>query len=378
MSEDVQEVEYEEPQEAPQEAPVEPSPELDLTDVVTEAADAYQGELVGEQPQPGFLDYLGHMGFSDVQSVEDGQSRLLDSYIQAQQVTDHLIQQNEHLQQSSRQAGQMADYGQRWMEMQSDPRYQAFIQQQQQPPPEPEAPEGWWAPPEVDQEEVQRWRHQVRDPQTGSIYWDWRPDTPHEVRNATEKYVGYVEKWTNDLTSRPQEVFPRIIEQEFDRLFQDRMSNLYEAQTHQWQQAREQGSVENINQRNADWLYEYDPRTRRAYTDNQGQPVMSREGQEVTRYVRGLRQSGMTDPDQIWNVATQMMAGRIATGLVASQQQGGAASQRNVEHLQRGAGHIPDRSGSVPTRSNPSPRSQNRHVSAGEKLRQQALADGLF
>lgn len=381
MSEDIQEVEYEEPQEAPVEPSPEPSPELDLTDVVTETpGEVYQGDLVDEQPQPGFLDYLGRMGFADVQSVEDGQNRLMNSYLEAQQVTDHLIQQNDYLQQSSRQAGQMADYGQRWMEMQSDPRYQAFVQQehQQQAPPEPEAPEGWWAPPEVDQEEVQRWRHQVRDPQTGSIYWDWRPDTPPEVKNATEKYVGYVEKWTNDLTSRPQEVFPRIIEQEFDRLFVNRMSQLYENQNQQLAQNQRQNSVDNINHRNADWLYEYDSRTRQPYTDRQGQPVMSQEGMEVTNYVKQLRQSGMTNPDQIWNVATQMMAGRIATGLVASQQQGGAASQRNVEHLQRGAGHIPDRSGSVPTRSNPSPGSQNRHVSAGEKLRQQALADGLF
>ena len=225
---------------------------------------------------------------------------------------------------------------------------------------------------------MQRWRHQVQDPNSGSIYWDWRPDTPHEVRNAAEKYVGYVEKWTDDLTSRPQEVFPRIIEQEFDKLFNHRMSSLYQAQAHQWQQAQQQNSVESINSRNADWLYEHDARTGQPYIDQGGEPVMSQEGTEVTGYVRQLRESGMTSPEQIWNVATQMMAGRIATGLVSYQQQGAAASQRNMEHLQRGAGHIPDRSGSVPTRSNPSPRSQNRHLSAGEKLRQQALADGLF
>ena len=156
------------------------------------------------------------------------------------------------------------------------------------------------------------------------------------------------------------------------------MSHLYEQQNHQLAQSRRQNTVNNINGRNADWLYEYDSRTGQAYVDQGGQPVMSNEGMEVTSYVRDLRQSGMTDPEQIWNVATQMMAGQIATGLVAQQQQGAAGSQRNMDHLQRGAGHISDRSGSVPTRSNPSPRSQNRHLTAGEKLRQQALADGLF
>jgi len=377
MAEDIQqELEYEEPQEVQEEA----SPELDLTDVVAE--EPYQSSIVDEPYQPGFLDHLGTMGFTGVDSVEDGQSRLLNSYMEAQQLTNHLIDQNDYLQQSSRQAAQMADYGQRWVQMQSDPTYQAFVQQQQQQyqqqqQPQPE-PEGWWAPPEINQEEVQRWRHQVQDPNTGSIYWDWRHDTPHEVRNAAENYVGYVEKWTDDLTSRPQEVFPKIIEQEFDRLFVDRMSHLYEQQNHQLAQTRRQNTVNNINGRNADWLYEYDSRTGQAYVDQGGQPVMSNEGMEVTSYVRDLRQSGMTDPEQIWNVATQMMAGRIATGLVAQQQQGAAGSQRNMDHLQRGAGHISDRSGSVPTRSNPSPRSQNRHLTAGEKLRQQALADGLF
>ena len=194
MAEDIQqELEYEEPQEVQEEA----SPELDLTDVVAE--EPYQSSIVDEPYQPGFLDHLGTMGFTGVDSVEDGQSRLLNSYMEAQQLTNHLIDQNDYLQQSSRQAAQMADYGQRWVQMQSDPTYQAFVQQQQQPQPEPE---GWWAPPEINQEEVQRWRHQVQDPNTGSIYWDWRHDTPHEVRNAAENYVGYVEKWTDDLTSR--------------------------------------------------------------------------------------------------------------------------------------------------------------------------------
>ena len=372
MDEEIQEVETEELVEET----VEPTPELDLTDVVTEEPihEPIQGTI--EPEPPGFLDHVQGAGFQDVQSVEDAQSRLLDAYSQAQNLTDHLIDQNDFLQQQAQQANQWADYGRRWMDLQQDPGYQGYVQQGQQPQEQaPQEPEGWWAPPEVDQDEVQRWREQMQDPQTGALYWDWRADTPPEIKNAAEKYVGYVQQWTDDLTSRPQEVLPKIVEKEFDRLFLDRMSTLYQEQNNQWSQINQQNAVEDINNRNADWLYQTDPRTNQLMTDRQGQPVMSQEGQQVTGYVQQLRQSGMTDPNQIWNVATQLMAGQIATGMVSNQ---AAASERNMEHLQRGAGHIPDRSGSVPTESTPSPRSQNQHLSAGEKLRQQALADGLF
>ena len=90
----------------------------------------------------------------------------------------------------------------------------------------------------------------------------------------------------------------------------------------------------------------------------------------------------MQDPDQLWQTATQMLAGRMASSRLGEMQQQMAAQQsgqdRNVRHLQRGAGYIPNRGGSVAPPENPSPNSQNQHLSAGDKLRQQALSDGLF
>jgi hypothetical protein len=377
MDEELQGVDVEEqPADLPEAVEPTEASELDLTGVVEESPETYQGTI--ESEPPGFLDRLNSAGFENVESVEDAQTRLLDAYGRAQELTDHLIDQNDHLQQQASQSSQWANYGQQWVQLQQDPNYQAYIQQQQQQYAQQQQPpqqEAWWSPPDIDQEEIGRWRHEVQDPQTGARYWDWRPDTPSEVRNGAEKYVGYVQKWNEDLTSRPQEVLPKIIREEADRVFIERMGQLYQQQQKQWGQIQQQNAVEQINSRNADWLYQNDPRTNQVMIDVQGQPVMTPEGSQVTQHVQNLRQSGMTDPNQIWTVATQLMAGEIATGLVG---QHSAANKRNMEHLQRGAGHIPDRSGSVSTPNNPSPRSQNRHLSAGEKLRQQALADGLF
>ena len=52
--------------------------------------------------------------------------------------------------------------------------------------------------------------------------------------------------------------------------------------------------------------------------------------------------------------------------------------QRNMRHLQSGVQRIENRNGSEAPSENPSRFSQNSSLSPGDKLRQQALADGLF
>ncbi len=139
--------------------------------------------------------------------------------------------------------------------------------------------------------------------------------------------------------------------------------------------------VADINQRNSDWVYQHDPMGN-IVIDPSGQPALTPQGQRVIEIIGGLRQSGLTDPDKLWDTASRLLAGELAQGALGRQnqqmQQAQQIQERNMRHLQQGAGSIRNREGSVAPPENPSPNSQNRNLSPGDKLRQQALADGLF
>jgi hypothetical protein len=327
---------------------------------------------------------VGELGF-DVQDTQQAQNVLLDSYRQAYEHNQQWQQYNDQQQQQNQQQQQLAQQGQYFQQLSQDPSFQNWAQnygkEQPQAEPEVEEEQHWWSPPEVSEDDIKTWREPRQDVQTGQWNWDWKQGTPPEVMQAAEKYVGYHTDWADNLARNPQEVLPQIIEQEFDKLFVDRYGQLLDEFQDRQNVQQEQTTIGEINQRNADWVYQRDP-AGNFMRDAGGQLALTPEGQEAVGYVTNLRQQGMTDPEQIWNVATQMMAGRIATGMLQQQQQAQqhqvVNQQRNMEHLQRGAGYIPNREGSVAPAEAPSYTSQNPHLSVGDKLRQQALSDGLF
>jgi len=347
------------------------SPILDLTDVVTESPEVipepqYQGPTLSEQVES--------LGFSGVGDDTEAANRLLESYHQLQ---DQNAQWADHYQRQSQQE-QQHNY-------QQEQEYQGYLQwqhdqgQQQQQAATAELNEGWWQAPDFNYEDAQRYRQQFQTSE-GQLYWDWAANTPPDVRRQAEDYVNHIEKWTDDITRRPHEVLPQIIEQEFDRLFADRYGAVMKWQQSYQQESVKQQAVQQIHERNADWVYQKDARTGQYANDVSGNLVLSQEGQAVTNYINHLRQSGIGDPQQLWQLATRMYAGDIATQRMYGQQQQASsqqqALQRNMEHLQRGAEHVPSAGGSIPRPETPT--TQNSRLSAGEKLRQQALEDGLF
>ena len=375
-----------------EETPVEEAPaefsEPEAEVAVAEPEDNWDG-VFGDMVDDGFASRVNELGFQAADSAE-AQNILLDSYRQAYEHNQQWQQYNEQQeqarqqqeyqnQQHMQQLQQQAEYGQYYQQLSQDPSFQEWANSSREP--EEQTEEHWWSPPEINPEDISTWRQQYQNPQTGQWEWGWKHGTPAEVMQAADKYVNYHEDWAQNLSRNPQEVLPQIIEQEFDKLFVDRYGQLLDEFSHRQDEKVRQGKVAEINQRNADWVYQSDGRGGQA-RDHRGQLVLSPEGQEVVGYVNNLRQSGMTDPEQLWATATQMMAGRIATQQLQQQQQSqqyAAANQRrNMQHLQRGAGHIPNREGSVAPAENPASYSQNPSASAGDKLRQQALSDGLF
>ncbi len=347
----------------------------------------------GAQPeayQPSLTDQIAGLGFTDVQNEADAQTRLLQSY---QQLQDQNQQWADYYQQTQHQVEQnqrLIDYGRQYQDLLSSPQWQEYQQGQQQQSEEQEAtqPDHWWNPPEVDFQSLERWREQKVDPATGEIYTDWKEGAPAELRRASQEYVHYMEDWAEKIIRRPQEVLPQIIEKEFDKLFEDRYGKVIDDAVSRQKDVEKQYNVEDIMTRNADWLYEKDPRTNQLLTDANGQQVMTQQGRAVTNYVNYFRNIGIDDPNTLWTLATRMYAGDLATTELSQGAEVAQAQrqnyQRNVEHYQqqaqappqREAGYIEPAGGSVPNSDQPS--SQNQHLSAGEKLRQQALADGMF
>ena len=386
---------------ASEEAPVEDTtpdsgPELDLTEVITdEPGQEYtpepeqQREQQPEQPQQYTLaDQVSALGFADVQDESDAQYRLLDSYQQLQnqnaQWSDFYQQQQQHYSQQQ----QMAEYGQEYLDLQRDPSWQQYQDQQDQQGQAEQQPTGqehWWAPPEIDMEDLERWRTQKVDPQTGEIYADWVDGTPQEVKEDAEDYVAYLEDWADNIIRSPQDVLPDIIEQEFDKLFKSRYTALLQYNNQYQQEVSNHTQVDAINQRNADWVYQVDPRTNQYLSDANGNLVLSPQGEAVTNYINYFRGQGITDPSSLWELATRMYSGDLSVSQQQYQQQqhheAEQSQQRNMEYLQQANQYneyIESAGGSIPPTENPTARSQNPTASAGDKLRQQALADGFF
>ena len=370
-------------------------PELDLTDVITEepaqehAPEPQEPQELQQQQQQQqqytLADQVSALGFADVQDEHDAQYRLLDSY---QQLQNQNAQWSNFYQQQQQQYGQLqelAAQGREYQDLQRDPAWQQYRDQQDAAQPQQEQPTGdqhWWAPPEIDMEGLERWRTQKVDPQTGEIYADWVDGTPQELKEDAEDYVAYLEDWAENIIRKPNEVLPQIIEQEFDKLFKSRYTALMQYNNQYQQEVSNHTEVNAINERNADWVYELDPRTNQHLSDANGNLVLSPQGQAVTNYINYFRGQGITDPTSLWELATRMYSGDLSVAQQQQQQQqyqeAQQAQQRNMEYLQQANQYVEPAGGSIPPAENPTARSQNPSASAGDKLRQQALADGFF
>ena len=347
---------------------------------------------------PTLAEQVSGLGFTDVQDDSDARYRLLEHYQQLSDANQQWSQYSEQQQQQQQQQ-QYAQQQQYYAQQQQAAQQQQYAQQQQQA----EQPTGpvqditgvahWWNPPGVELNDAEKYRENKVNPETGEIYTDWKEGTPAEIISGAESHVGYLEQWANDIIRNPQNVLPNIIEQEFDKLFADRYSALIAYNNQQTSVGHQEHAVQEITARNADWLYNTNPVNNEPLRDNFGQLVLSPQGEAVTKYINYFRGMGIDDPSTLWDLATRMYSGDISTSQQQHQQQLASAEpqvQQQVGHVQqqvqppsaqdtlRQATHIPPAGGSVPSGSNPSPYSQNPHASAGDKLRQQALTDGLF
>lgn len=306
------------------------------------------------EPDLDLTQRLLDLGFKDVDD-SSGPGRLLETY-------EHQQQQLETLQQQIAQMQPLVQYGHQHL---------AALQSSSgggqpgasQPVAEPEPSESWWSPPQFDANWMERYREP--DP-TSTGQFRWKENTPAEVMANTQSYQQYIQDWADNLTSRPQEVLPPIIEQVVVPLFE----KMYEERRNQ----ETSGSfIEGLRESN-DWLYERDPRT------NEATNKLSAEGQQAMEWASEAQEMGISDTRQQWQyVETQRELASLRANQTQSQKQetvqGKRAAQRSKDR-QQGVHSSEKNLRSAGGSATEAGQAQNTKKSAGWQLVDALIEDG--
>lgn len=326
------------------------------------------GEAVADSGAPAvdpWVQQLQDMGFQGITTPQEAQRRVVEA----------IQLRNQQLAAAQQQAQQYEQYARAYAQQQQDPRWLAFQQQQMQSPQAPEAPQGhpWWKAPQVDLTLLEQYREEQVDPVTGQKKLAWKADAPLEYKQAAEQYTRHLKQWQEDLVTRPHEVLPQIIQTEV-------MPLIEQAFAQREQQMRTQSFVQEVNEKNADWMYAKDPVTQQFLVDHQGQRVLSGDGQHVGAYISQATQLGIQDPQARWQFATMAYERDLLRHSHAQRQQAQGAvathEQQKLQHLQAAAAQaVPNRGGS--TMPNTPPVQPSRRLSAGQALMAQFAASGV-
>lgn len=298
-----------------------------------------------EDETPEFLQRVAEVGFRDVDTVEAGQSRLLDAYRE-------LREQKEELDRKYREAETFAAYGKQYLSQREEPKTQTD-----------DSPKHWWSPPAADLEEARRYLVETDEGR------EWKPDTPPELRAKVEAHVAYVQSFQHRLLERPQEVLPQIIEHEFDRLFEERYGSRVKEREAQdfWGGVWEQ---------EGDWAFRVDPLTNRP-----DQNRMSPAGEYFYDRASQLVQSGLSH-EEAYRYAkrdAQDRFGELGRRKETTATPTDEHEQRKEEvrkRALRGAESIPDRRGSFAGADEN--RRQNDNLSFGQEALRELKAEGML
>ena len=331
---------------------VTPSDESGKDDAPDQGAQASVDNDANAGTLSEFMSSLRSLGWEG-EDEDEAKTALLDAY---RRTTDEY----RNLQQRATEQEELAEYGRQYLRQE---RERAEAEKSAQQAASEAAPEGWWNPPTFDFSTIEKYRDvNVVDgePQIG-----WKKGTPREIIASAEAYQEYLDKWATDLVQRPQEVLPRIIEQEFDRLFEERISMREEEE-------RAQQFAAQIMETNGDWMYT---------VDNQGRQMLTNEGKRMTELLNQVSRDGVNDPQRQWEMAVALYDYQNRLAASQSDQREldskNKAEQRREEHKKKGLSSSGNRNGTVAKPENTDPLEQNPHLSPGRRLVAQLRADGV-
>lgn len=299
------------------------APDLGSTSVETGGTSpALETPAQTVQPEPqqlGIRELASQLGYSFDPSIDNEYSALahLTSQARRAQELEAIQRQQDVYAQLGRQLAPQA------------PQISQYLQQQQAPPgPKP------YEPPPFDK----RWLPLVeRDAATGVLIGKPGANVPPAIVDAANKYSD----WLSEFQTNPMSILKPALEEAENRAYERAKAEIAQSRA----QYETQTAVQQIVARNSSWFY--------AAT---GQPTDL--GREYIGIVQALQQRGVTDPRYKDEIATSILAPKIAAaqsaGTVqqtAQQRQAAAAKTqtRNRNPLQALAVHQGDQTpGYVP------------------------------
>ena len=334
---------------------------------------------------PAFVSELAELGFTDVADEQEGQRRLLESYRLAQQQQQQLAEQMQQL-------APWVQYGRQYYEQLGDPSFQQYMAQRQTPAaqqPQQPGERPWYMAPQYDAELVARYR-QATVGQDGQIAYDWKPNTPPEVRRQYEQYQQHTELVSDRLVRDPYNAIGEIaqaallpqIQQMLDSYFAERVDRVR-------QQEQITQTAQGLIESNADWLYERDPRTNRPLetfdpTTGRSSLSFSQEGKRFYGYLQEATNLGIATPEARWQWAdmkrrlNQDTPSAVAPPQAATQPAAQSRDARTAEYLKRSAkaaAPTPNRGGATVAAAG-EPRG-GRRGSAGQDLIEEMRRQGI-
>jgi len=338
--------------------PTEPAPEPDQDAGQEPGGDEEEkAPTEAEEPtEPSFLDALRELGWEG-ENEQEAQQALLSSFKEQ-------TEQYRRLQAQIEEQEELVRAGHQYLKEQRE-REEAEAKSKE-PTSEESGPDPWWNPPQFDPTVLDQYRDVTVGPD-GEPTIGWKKTTPPEIISAAEQYQQYVEQWATDLVQRPQEVLPKIIEQEFTRLFDERIAERDEAE--QFTTFAQQ-----VKAANEDWMYE---------SDSQGRQVLTPAGQRMTELLASVAEDGVSDPRRQWEYAVAQYDYEVRqaqqASTIASDEAKETAAKKRKEHQQKGAtgGVQQNRTGTVPRPDEDSLLPQDGTKTPGEQLLDRLRLDGV-
>lgn len=331
------------------------APPVADTTATTPAADATQTTPPAEAPaEPSVVDLFKQKGFEGVSDEKTAAQRALEAWEQQKAELERLRQEYE-------QTKPYVEYGRRYLESAHT-----------QPPPaekEPETPQGWWSPPEVNLSLVRHWQETKLDPATNEIVTTWKPNAPQDLKAAYDARLLYQEQWTQKFVENPREALEPFRQE----ILQEARALIDQQYTAKYQEQSVSEFLSSFEQEHADWLFVKDPVTQK--------PRLDQLTPEAEQYFREAREEfRLADPELICKYALRQRELARATSAAqqasTTAQAAQVADQKRREILARNSAGAPNRSGTTPPPEAKGGQ-QNRNLSLRQKLQQAFVEDGV-
>lgn len=200
----------------------------------------------------------------------------------------------------------------------------------------------------------------------------WREDAPADVKQSYAQYEAARKQRLAAIVDNPREFLAPLLEEFLSQGLQKHTAAL-ESKT-------EEEAAKQRFLREADWAFQVDPVSKQRRRDARGEFIPSADGIKFGEYMEAAAEMGIASLSGQLKYATEqreLAIFRAQQGQqVTAQQVQKTNEQLKQEHLRRA---IPGQSaGGTFTQPGEVPRTQNQHLSAGERLRQNMVRDGLL